>query len=491
MKQPDVHKLLGGYATDTLTPAEREALFAAALEDQQLFEALADEQVLRDLLRDPAARQRVLRALEHQPPRSAWARMIAWFSPAGWRPMALAGGLATVFLAGVMIRQSGVLQTAQRVAPADQPRDTAASALQAELRKAAPVEPKVPLAAPPPAPRKPESARGNRLMVERSQPASRPAPEEEGFARERSKNRDEYAARKQVAGAVQPGPQTSSVEVSAAPAAPIVGGQRQDPATMQDRRALRLAVLGGQNYLPQQKNEADVNQAVQEMLAKKLDAAGQYSVVNQAEVDKAFKERNPGNKPVDAGTAASIGRSVGADTVIVANVSQTPATPPRPAARTSAAGEGAAGGFRPGVAATKAQPVESSFSLTAYAIDTRTESNVAAASTSARAAQAGGKAEQTRALTAPVDRLAAQLGQQLNRRVPSAIDVPVSLGGAGRITFTAGSRAGIRLNDRFDVTRDGVVIGQVIVTDLQDSSSSGTFVGKTPARVGDRVVSPK
>ena len=53
MKRDDIDKLLGGYATGTLTAEEREALFAAALEDQQLFEALAGEEPLRELLQDP------------------------------------------------------------------------------------------------------------------------------------------------------------------------------------------------------------------------------------------------------------------------------------------------------------------------------------------------------------------------------------------------------------------------------------------------------
>jgi len=36
MTQEEIHKLLGGYATNTLTEAERNALFAAALDDQEL-----------------------------------------------------------------------------------------------------------------------------------------------------------------------------------------------------------------------------------------------------------------------------------------------------------------------------------------------------------------------------------------------------------------------------------------------------------------------
>jgi len=60
----DTRKLLGGYATGTLTQAEQQALFAAALEDQELFDALANDQPLRDLLTDPSARATLLTSLD-------------------------------------------------------------------------------------------------------------------------------------------------------------------------------------------------------------------------------------------------------------------------------------------------------------------------------------------------------------------------------------------------------------------------------------------
>lgn len=67
MNRQDIEKLLGGYATGTLTHEEEQALFSAALEDQQLFDALAHEQPLRDLLRDPAARATLLASLNETP----------------------------------------------------------------------------------------------------------------------------------------------------------------------------------------------------------------------------------------------------------------------------------------------------------------------------------------------------------------------------------------------------------------------------------------
>jgi hypothetical protein len=64
VSREEIHKLLGGYATDTLTNAERKALFEAAMEDQDLFDALAAEQPLRELLQDDRARRELLAVLE-------------------------------------------------------------------------------------------------------------------------------------------------------------------------------------------------------------------------------------------------------------------------------------------------------------------------------------------------------------------------------------------------------------------------------------------
>ncbi len=65
---PELRYLLTGYATGTLTDAERERLFAAALDDQALFDALAEEQSLKDLLDDPEARGYLLAELDRLPP---------------------------------------------------------------------------------------------------------------------------------------------------------------------------------------------------------------------------------------------------------------------------------------------------------------------------------------------------------------------------------------------------------------------------------------
>jgi hypothetical protein len=68
MNRPEAERMLGGYATGTLTDAEKRALFAAALEHQELFEALFDEEALRELLEDPEARKQLLAVLPQQEP---------------------------------------------------------------------------------------------------------------------------------------------------------------------------------------------------------------------------------------------------------------------------------------------------------------------------------------------------------------------------------------------------------------------------------------
>lgn len=118
MADHDLEPLLGGFAADTLTPEERTRLYTAALQDQQLFNALADEQALKELLADPAVRHRLLQALKQPGTSEAdgsppwW----AWFKrPAG---LAFAGGFAAAVFAaafGTRIYQESLDRAAQSV----------------------------------------------------------------------------------------------------------------------------------------------------------------------------------------------------------------------------------------------------------------------------------------------------------------------------------------------------------------------------------------
>ena len=99
MSEHDLEKLLGGFAADTLMPEERIRLYTAAMQDQQLFNALADEQALKELLADPLVRGRLLQALR-KPGTSEAGGTLSWWAwlrrPAG---LAFAGGLAAAIFA--------------------------------------------------------------------------------------------------------------------------------------------------------------------------------------------------------------------------------------------------------------------------------------------------------------------------------------------------------------------------------------------------------
>jgi hypothetical protein len=131
MSNEEIHKLLGGYATNTLTEAERKALFDAALDDQELFNALQDEQALKDLLADPVSRAQVRRALEEpvraNPQPAWWTRWWAWSS-------AVSAVAAAVLIVGV-------IQT-NRPKPAATLKQAASVAREGDVKAAAIEEPK-------------------------------------------------------------------------------------------------------------------------------------------------------------------------------------------------------------------------------------------------------------------------------------------------------------------------------------------------------------
>jgi len=72
MTRDEAQRLLSEYATGSLTEAQRTKLFAAALEDQELFEELAGEHAVKEILDEPGAKQRLLEALEPAQHKAAW-----------------------------------------------------------------------------------------------------------------------------------------------------------------------------------------------------------------------------------------------------------------------------------------------------------------------------------------------------------------------------------------------------------------------------------
>jgi hypothetical protein len=106
----EIQRLMSGYATGSLTESERKHLFEAALDDQHLFDQLAQEQAVKELIDQPGARDRLIAALEpaeKSPAIGAWKKPLAW-------------GLAAMFVvsmsvAALMLTRSGIrTQIAQK-----------------------------------------------------------------------------------------------------------------------------------------------------------------------------------------------------------------------------------------------------------------------------------------------------------------------------------------------------------------------------------------
>ena len=164
-KPRDLRELLGGYAAGTLRAEEREALFQAALENQSLFDALAGEEALRELLADPACRAQLLRDLDQQPA-AFWQRFAQWMrKPA---TLAFAGSAAALVLV------IGVVRFTQREPEA--PKLVAQAPRQVELPPpASPIGQPEPKLMRPTAP--PARTQAERVRRELAAPATAAAPQ--------------------------------------------------------------------------------------------------------------------------------------------------------------------------------------------------------------------------------------------------------------------------------------------------------------------------
>ena len=104
--KPDVKHYLGGYAWGILSPAEERRLHEAALDDQDLFNALAHEHLFREALEDEEFRSRLkrrLRELNERPGRVFQLGFSDWFK----RPaVSFAAVAATLILAVGLYRLS-------------------------------------------------------------------------------------------------------------------------------------------------------------------------------------------------------------------------------------------------------------------------------------------------------------------------------------------------------------------------------------------------
>jgi hypothetical protein len=408
MKDEDIQNLLGGFATDTLTDRERELLFTAALKNQELFDALADEQALRELLSDPASRRQLLQALEPEK-----RGVFAWtLRPLLW---AVAVSAMTALVVAVALRQARP--------PA------------AEIAQTLP---------------RPQASPAENFIAPQSEPAP-PA----------KTSRVQVEDRRRAVSTIRPAAPAAAQPANAPAASPPPPSMKDElSAAKPSAEKMKVAVLDF-DAGPAQAKEADVGKTASDLVGKKLDSSG-YSVIDRKQVDKALQAQNLTRRQLDPSTAASFGRSLGADAVIVGSVK------PAVAAR-----------FRAAPLRVKKQDAQE-LKVTATAINTQNSANLAEA-----AAQGG----QSPALgfVDTVNQVASSLGQQIQQNARVKILGIVTDVNAAILTLDAGAKSGVKVGDRFEVRRDGKPIGRVVINSVKDSFSVGTFQGDGPAKVGDTV----
>lgn len=246
-----------------------------------------------------------------------------------------------------------------------------------------------------------------------------------------------------------------------------VEARRMEPATLPPPapavEKMKVAVLDF-DAGPAQEREADVGKKASDLLGQKLDSRG-YTVIDRKQVDKALQAQNLNKRQLDPSTAASVGRSLGADAVIIGSVTGAPVA-----------------SFR-SVAPKMKKSESRDLVVEATAINTQTSANFAEA-----AAQGGQNGQSSNAsLVDAVNQVASSLGQQIQQNARLKIVGLVTDVNDATITLDAGAKSGVKLGDRFEVRRDGKPIGRVVIRSVKDSSSVGAFQGDGAAKIGDTV----
>jgi curli biogenesis system outer membrane secretion channel CsgG len=272
----------------------------------------------------------------------------------------------------------------------------------------------------------------------------------------------------------------------------------------------------------------DVGKGIADLLVDKLVKDGAYSVIERKALDKVLAEQNFSNSDrADPTSAAKIGRILGVDAIIVGSVTQFGRDD-----KSTTVGGGALGGItgRFGIGGVQRRNAKAVVGISARMVDTSTaeilgvadgqgESKRSGASLVGAGGGGGGAGSgnydmsssnfgQTilgEAVHQAVNSVAAQLDQNAQRLPTRTVVVEglVADVSANSITLNVGSKAGVKVGDRLALSRKvrdikdpatGKVLrsvvnklGDLTITEVDESFSVGTFSGSGTPKVGDRV----
>ena len=272
----------------------------------------------------------------------------------------------------------------------------------------------------------------------------------------------------------------------------------------------------------------DVGRGVADLLVDRLVTSGVYSVIERKALDQVLREQNFSNSDrSDAATAAKIGRILGVEAIIIGSITQFG----RDDKATSLGGSALGGISRKyGLGVVQMRQAKAVVGLSARMVSIDTAEILAVAGCKGESTRSGtsllgaggssggaaGGVYDMRSsnfagtiLGEATHQAVAEVAKSLDRGAGRLPTRTVSISGlvadatGNTLVLNVGSRAGLKVGDRLEVrrkTRDirdpatGKVIrsieeklGEVVITEVDELSSVGTYSGTSAPKVGDAV----
>lgn len=274
----------------------------------------------------------------------------------------------------------------------------------------------------------------------------------------------------------------------------------------------------------------DVGKGITDLVLTRLVNSGTYSVIERKALEKVLAEQNFSNSDrSDPSSAAKLARILGVDAIIIGSVTQFG----RDDKQTDVSA-GALGGVtsRFGIGGASKKESKAVVGITARIVSTDTAEILSVAESKGESTRSGasligsGGSSSSQggagvdmsssnfsntllgeAINKAVQSLSAQLDQDANKLPTKTVKVDGLVADAtdGTLVLNVGAAAGVRVGDHLDVRRvtrevrdpaTGKVlrrmsdkIGELVITEVDDSSSVGTFSGSVAPKVGDTVAS--
>jgi len=271
--------------------------------------------------------------------------------------------------------------------------------------------------------------------------------------------------------------------------------------------------------------DQDVGKGISLLLEQKLVQDGKYRVIDRNAMDKILKEQNFSNSDrVDPNSAAKIGRILGVSAIITGSITQFG----RDDTHTGVGGGGYGLG-RFGLGGVGKNESKAVVNVTAKLIDINTAEILAVVTGTGESKRGGfklggggggwsggggGQVDMGSSnfansiLGEAVNAAVANLGQQLDDKAASLPTQVLQISGlvadvsGNTLIVNVGSKAGVKVGDVLGVFRQGrqikdpatgkvlktvvTKLADVTITEVEDTSSTGTFTGQAP-KVGDAV----